>query len=110
MQVDGVNVLGVTVELGDPKALREFADKLRDELAPAVVLVGTAGKKGKAFLACSVSKDVTDRFQAGAIVKDAAAVVGGGGGGRADFAQAGGSDPSKLGEAVERVYALTGAV
>jgi len=108
--VDGVNVLGVTVELGDPKALREFADKLRDELAPAVILVGTAGKKGKAFLACSVSKDVTDRFQAGAIVKDAAAVVGGGGGGRADFAQAGGSDPSKLGEAVERVYALTGAV
>jgi alanyl-tRNA synthetase len=107
--VDGVSVLGVTVELGDPKALREFADKLRDELAPAVVLVGTAGKKGKAFLACSVSKDVTDRFQAGAIVKDAAAVVGGGGGGRPDFAQAGGSCPEKLGEAVERVYALTGA-
>jgi alanyl-tRNA synthetase len=107
--IDGINVLGITVELGDPKALRELADKLRDELAPAVILLGIAGGKGKAFLACSVSKDITSRFSAGAIVQDAAALVGGGGGGRADFAQAGGSDPSKLGEAVERVYALTGA-
>ncbi|MDQ3031569.1 MAG: alanine--tRNA ligase [Myxococcota bacterium] len=102
----GVKVLGTTVDLGDAKALRELADQLRDKLAPAVILLGSATKDGRALLACSVSKDVTDRFNAGDIVKDAAAIVGGGGGGRPDFAQAGGSDPSKLGEAVERVYAL----
>ena len=60
----------------------------------------------RALLACSVSKDATDRFKAGDIVKDAAAIVGGGGGGRPDFAQAGGTDASKLAEAVARVYAL----
>ena len=102
--VGGVKVLGTTVPLGDPKALRELADQLRDKLAPAVVLLGTEGKDGKALLACSVSKDVTDRFRAGDIVREAAQIVGGGGGGRPDFAQAGGSDASKLDEAVQTVY------
>ena len=109
-EVDGVRVLGVTVPSVDGKALREIADQLRDKLAPAVVLVGAPSGDGKkALLACSVSKDVTSKFRAGDLVKRAAAIVGGGGGGRPDFAQAGGSDPSKLPEAVADVYAATGA-
>ena len=102
----GVRVLGAVVDLGDAKALRELADQLRDKLAPAVILLGTPTKDGRALLACSVSKDALDRFKAGDIVKDAAAIVGGGGGGRPDFAQAGGNDPEKLAEAVARVYEL----
>jgi alanyl-tRNA synthetase len=105
--VAGVRVLGTTVGVGDPKALRELADRLRDKLAPAVVLLGTEAKDGRALLACSVSKDVTDRYRAGDIVREAAQIVGGGGGGRADFAQAGGSDATKLDEAVQSVYRLT---
>ncbi len=104
--VGGLNVIGEVVDCGDPKLLRELADGLRDRFAPAVVLVGTATKDGRALLACSVSKDASERFKAGDIVKDAAAIVGGGGGGRPDFAQAGGNDPSKLAEAVARVYEL----
>ena len=103
-EVNGVRFLGSEVSIGDPKGLREMADQLRDRLAPAVILLGTEGKGGKALLACSVSKDVTDRFHAGSIIKRAAAVVGGGGGGRPDFAQAGGTDASKLGDAVRTVY------
>jgi alanyl-tRNA synthetase len=102
----GVKVLGAIVEGGDGKALRELAEQLRDKLQPAVILLGTPTKDGRALLACSVSKDAMDRFKAGDIVKDAAAIVGGGGGGRPDFAQAGGNDPSKLAEAVARVYEL----
>jgi alanyl-tRNA synthetase len=105
-QQAGVNVLGAVVDIGDGKALRELADQLKDKLAPAVVLLGTATKDGRALLACSVSKEITDRFKAGDVVKDAAAIVGGGGGGRPDFAQAGGNDPTKLPDAVARVYAL----
>ena len=108
--VDGARVLGATVELGDAGALREMADQLRDKLEPAVILLGSRSKDGKkALLVCSVSKALTDRFRAGAIVKAAASVVGGKGGGRPDFAQAGGPDPSKLGEAVTKVYELVGA-
>ena len=42
--------------------------------------------------------------------RDIATVVGGKGGGRPDFAQAGGSDPSKLDEAFERLEALVAEV
>jgi len=103
VEKDGVRFLGAVVSLGDPKALREMADKLRDRLAPAVVLLGSESK-GKALLACSVSKEITDVYKAGEVVRKAAAIVGGGGGGRPDFAQAGGSDPSKLDEAVKSVF------
>ena len=105
-EVGGVKLLGAVVDLGDAGALRELADKLKDKLAPAVVLLGGIAKDGKAILVCSVSKELTDRFQAGKIVKDAAAVVGGGGGGRPDFAQAGGPDATKLADAVARVYTI----
>ena len=108
-EIDGARVLGATVELGDASALREMADQLRDKLAPAVILLGSASKDGKkALLVCSVSKALTGRFRAGDIVKAAAMVVGGNGGGRPDFAQAGGPHPSKLAEAVAKVYELAG--
>jgi len=109
-ELGGARVLGATVDIGDAGALREMADQLRDKLAPAVILLGSPSKDGKkAMLVCSVSKALTDRIRAGDIVKAAASVVGGNGGGRPDFAQAGGPDPSKLGEAVAKVYDLVGA-
>ena len=105
--INGVKVLGAVVALGDPKALRELADQLRDKLAPSVILLGSPTADGqKALLACSVSKDAIARIKAGDVVKHAAAIVGGGGGGRPDFAQAGGSDPSKLDEAVASIFTL----
>lgn len=103
LERDGVRFLGAIAPLGDPKALRELADQLRDRLAPAVILLG-AENKGKALLVCSVSKEISSKHKAGEIIREAAAIVGGGGGGRPDFAQAGGSDPSKLEEAVAIVH------
>jgi alanyl-tRNA synthetase len=55
---------------------------------------------------CAVSKDATGKYQAGKVIKEVAAIVGGGGGGRPDLAQAGGTDPEKLDEALEQVYAI----
>jgi alanyl-tRNA synthetase len=109
-KVAGAQVLGARVDIGDAGTLREMADRLRDKLAPAVVLLGSPSKDGKkAMLVCSVSKALTDRYRAGDIVKAAASVVGGNGGGRPDFAQAGGPDAAKLDEAVTKVYELVGA-
>jgi alanyl-tRNA synthetase len=53
---------------------------------------------GRVNLVVSVSKDLTPRVQAGAIVKALAPIIGGGGGGRPDFAEAGGKNPSRIDE------------
>jgi alanyl-tRNA synthetase len=85
--------------------LREFADTLRQRLASGVVFLG-AVEGGKALLVASVSKDLTSRLGAGALIKEAAPVVGGGGGGRPDFAQAGGNRPGELDRLLEMVPAM----
>ena len=72
-----------------------------------MVVLGTSSG-GKAFVIAVVTKDLTDQYHAGNIVKEVAAVVGGGGGGRADMAQAGGSKPEKLDEALAKVDGIIG--
>src|SRR5262249_10646602 len=105
--VGDARVLAIRIAVSDPGAMREQAEKLRDKLGRAVVVLGAVSDDHtKVALVCTVSKDLTGRYQAGRIIKDVAAVVGGGGGGRPDMAQAGGTDPSKLDEALARVYAL----
>ncbi len=108
-KVGDVTVLGTVVDVAEAGALRELADQLRDKLAPAVIVLGAKAADDKVVLVCTVSKELNPRLKAGALIKEVAAVVGGSGGGRPDFAQAGGSDPSKLEEAVARVYELVTA-
>ena len=108
-EINGMRVLGAVVDLDDAKALRDLSDNLRDKLAPAVIALGGKAADGRALLVCAVSKELTPRIKAGDVIKELAAMVGGGGGGRPDFAQAGGSDPSKLEAAVARVYELAAA-
>ena len=102
--VAGVKVLGVRTEVGDRGALRELAEQLRDKLGESIVLVGSESD-GKAQLVLTVAKPLTSRFKAGDLIRPIAGIVGGSGGGRPDMAQAGGTDPSRLDEAIEAVYA-----
>ena len=51
----------------------------------------------------AVSKDLTNRLDAGKIVKAAAAIVEGSGGGRKDLAEAGGKNPEKLDESLRAI-------
>jgi alanyl-tRNA synthetase len=102
--VPGGKALAVRASVGDPSTLRDLADKLRDRLGDAVVLVGAPGKD-KAMLVLTVSKGLTDRYKAGDLIKGIAQMLGGSGGGRPDMAQAGGTDQSRLDEALESLYA-----
>jgi alanyl-tRNA synthetase len=99
----GVKVLGVRTPVADRGALRELAEKLRDRLGDSIVLVGSEAE-GKAQLVLTVSKSLTNRFRAGDLIRPIAEIVGGSGGGRPDMAQAGGTDPARLDEAIEAVY------
>ena len=103
--VDGVSVLALEVEAGDPKGLRDFAAKLLDRLKSGIVVLGSRGDD-KALLISLVSKDLTARFNAGQIIRELAPLVGGSGGGRADMAQAGGPDKDKVPEAIKEAYEL----
>lgn len=103
--VNTVKVLAKKVAVDQPAALRDLADRLKDKIQSGIVVLGSA-VGNKAMLIVIVSKDLTDRFHAGEIVKQVAAVVGGGGGGRPDMAQAGGSKPEKLDAALEKVYEI----
>jgi len=100
----GGKALAVRADVPDAATLRELAEKLRDKLGSAVVLVGAASAD-KAMLVLTVSKDLTARYKAGDLVRGIAQVVGGSGGGRPDMAQAGGTDVAKLDEALESLYA-----
>jgi alanyl-tRNA synthetase len=99
--VKGVKVLSVRLDDGmDPGTLRDTVDRMKDQLGTAVVVLGSATADGKVRLAAGVTADVTDRIRAGDLIKHVAIQVGGKGGGRADFAQAGGTDPGQLDTAV----------
>ncbi|MEE4293977.1 MAG: alanine--tRNA ligase [Xanthomonadales bacterium] len=102
VDVDGVKVLAARLDGIDPKSLRDTVDRLKDRLGSAVVVIGSAGD-GKVRIAAGVSQDLTSRIQAGNLVNFVAQQVGGRGGGRPDFAQAGGSEPDKLDEALDTV-------
>jgi alanyl-tRNA synthetase len=85
--------------------LRELADSLRQNRGSGVIFLGAADND-RVYLVASVSKDLTARIRAGALIKEAAPVVGGGGGGRPDFAQAGGNRPGELDNLLEMVPAI----
>ena len=101
-EIEGVKVVSALIPLDSPKTLREVGDKLRDDMGSGVAVLG-GEINGKAALLAIVSKDLTKRIKAGEIVNKVAAIVGGKGGGRPDMAQAGGSMPDKLKEAIASV-------
>ncbi len=104
--IKDVQLLAQQVNIKDMNQLRNMVDDLKQKLGSAVILL-VAENEGKVQLATGVSKDLIDRgLSAGALIKQAAAICSGGGGGRPDMAQAGGKDPSKIGEALEyaRIY------
>jgi len=82
-----------------------MVDDLRSQLTSGIVLLA-AETNGQVSLALGVTKDLTDRYRAGDLIREIAMVVGGKGGGRPDFAQAGGNDPSKIDDALERLEEL----
>jgi alanyl-tRNA synthetase len=102
VEVDGVKVLAARLDGADAKSLRDTMDQLKNKVGSGVVLLATESG-GKVSLIAGVTKDLTDRFKAGDLVKAAAEKVGGRGGGRPDMAQAGGSDPAGIPAALELV-------
>ena len=99
--VDGVKLVARRVEGLEKGALRGLSDSLRDRLGSGIVVLASESG-GRVSLVVSVTKDLTNRLQAGKLVKDLAPIIGGGGGGRPDFAEAGGKDAGRIDELLAR--------
>jgi alanyl-tRNA synthetase len=99
-EVDGIHMVAAETPIADQKQLLELADRVRQSLGEAAVVLGGAAEGKVGIVACFAPAVVERGLSAAAVVREAAALVGGGGGGRDDIAQAGGKDPERLGEAI----------
>ena len=102
--VKGISVLAASLDGADVRLLRETMDKLKDKLKTAAIVLASV-EGSRVTLIAGVTADAVSRVKAGELVNFVAQQVGGKGGGRPDMAQAGGTDPTKLPQALETVPA-----
>jgi alanyl-tRNA synthetase len=102
VEVAGVQCLVASLDGQDPKTLRDTLDRVKNRLSQGVVVLATV-RDDKVNLIAGVTDNLTDRVKAGDLIGFVAAQVGGRGGGRADMAQAGGTEPASLPEALKSV-------
>jgi alanyl-tRNA synthetase len=102
VDVKGAKVVAAALDGSDVKALRETMDKLKDKLKTAAIVLASVSD-GKDTLIAGVTGDLTAKVKAGELVNHVAQQVGGKGGGRADMAQAGGTNPAALPQALQSV-------
>jgi alanyl-tRNA synthetase len=103
--VGGVKVLAAKIDGADVRSLREAMDRLKAKLGSSVIVLASV-QEGKVVLVVGVSEDLLAQMKAGEIAGLVAEQVGGRGGGRADFAQAGGTQPENLITALAGVESL----
>ena len=101
-----VQAVSAMVNATNDTNLREQADKLRDTISSGVVALGSIIDEKPRFVVATTKDLITDQvnFHSGNIVREMSRICVGKGGGRPDFAQGGGTDSSKLEEAMNYVY------
>ena len=104
VDVKGIKVLAARLEGADAKTLRDTMDKLKDKLKTAIIVLA-AVDGDKVQVAAGVTADSVGKVKAGELVNFVAQQIGGKGGGKADMAMAGGTDASKLPDALKSVQA-----
>ncbi len=84
--------------------MRTLADSLRNKWKSAVIVLASTEDSTVSIVA-AVTKDLTQKLQAGKLVGTLAQAVGGKGGGRPDMAEGGGKDPAALPQALSLLAA-----
>jgi alanyl-tRNA synthetase len=95
------------VEAADMDELLGISDRVKSGVGEGAVVVLGAAADGKAMLVANMSDEAVGAgLKAGALIKEIAPIVGGGGGGKDAMARAGGKDPSRLPDALDRARAV----
>jgi alanyl-tRNA synthetase len=103
VDVNGIQLVVSRVDVPNVDTFRELGDRVKDRLGESgALLLGTVLNDRPQFL-IMVTKDLTKRgVHAGNLVREVGKAAGGGGGGSPETAQAGGRDPAKLDEALQK--------
>ncbi|HOM72710.1 MAG TPA: DHHA1 domain-containing protein, partial [Armatimonadota bacterium] len=108
-EVAGVKLVTSKVATANPQVMSALADSIADRLRSVVVVLGGVSD-GKVLFVGKVTPDLVQKgLHAGNLLREVAKVAGGGGGGRPEFAQAGGKNPEKVDEALEKAAELVTA-
>ena len=103
--VNGVKVVAEAVQGASKNDLERLVDAVRQELRSGVVVLASV-EDGRIPLAVGVTRDLTNRLNAGQLVREVAQRADGGGGGRPEFATGNGTNPAKLGAALQYAFTL----
>ena len=82
---------------------RDLAFQLRGEITEKLIIAIGSVDADKPLLTVSVSDDLTQQYNAGQLVREAAKLIQGGGGGQAHYATAGGKNKDGLQQAVDSI-------
>ncbi|HAU31099.1 MAG: Alanine--tRNA ligase [Desulfotomaculum sp. 46_296] len=104
--LNGIKLLTARTEAGDVDDLRSMIDLLRGKLHSGIIVLGSHSGN-RVNLVAAITRDLLPLgLHAGKLIKELASIIDGGGGGKPEMAQAGGKDPSRLQEALDKVYLI----
>ena len=102
-EINGIRVITSSFTDYNINDLRTLSDDVKKNYKNTVMVFAAVSGDKVTFLT-SLTDDLVEKgYHAGNMIKQIAKIAGGGGGGKADMAQAGGKDPSKVKEALEFV-------
>jgi len=105
--IAGKRVLAIEMDGIGGEQLRQVAIKAREELGSnSVVVLGSVAEGRVTLMVACGQAAIESGIKAGDLARVASAVLGGGGGGKPDLAQGGGTDVSKLDEAISAAVGL----
>lgn len=102
---DGINLLINRFDDASTDQMRDYENRLKQTFDNLVIVFASL-YNDKLIFTVSVDDNLTDRYDAGKIVREISQLTGGNGGGRKNFAQAGGKDISKVDDALERAHQI----
>ena len=105
-EINGVRLVTKKFDDYDINDLRNLSDNVKaSNKNVAMVFASVSG--GKVTFLVSLTDDLVEKgMHAGKMIKEIAKAAGGGGGGKADMAQAGAKDPSKVEDAFAKAAEL----
>ena len=105
-EVNGIKLIAKEFDGFNINDLRGLSDEIKASYKGVAMIFAAVGDGKVTFLVSLTDDLVENGLHAGKLIKEIAAAAGGGGGGKADIAQAGAKDPSRVGDAFAKAKEL----